>query len=288
MNQTRKETKPDNSICCECCIIGAGPAGLGAALELVKHGVSDVVMIDKNQKVGGLARTETFDGVRFDLGPHRFFTKNKEVNKIWHETLEKEFLPVARLTRIRYKDKYFNYPIKFADLLKIGPLEALEAICSFLVSQVQGKRELVTFEDWAIRKFGRKLYEIFFKSYTEKIWGIPCDQIGKGFAAQRIQGLDALGVLKNALMGNRGNKIKTLVEEFDFPALGAGQMYEAMSDKIISHGAKLMLDARVTRFNRQDDVIKSIDISDSEGREINIVAKQFFQHHSTSTFFQNA
>jgi protoporphyrinogen oxidase len=275
-----------NSKSYECCIIGAGPAGLGTAYELVKNGITDILIIDKNKKAGGLARTDVLDGVRFDIGPHRFFTKNKEVNKIWHDTLGPEFQPVSRLTRIYYKNKYFNYPIKPLDvLIKLAPLDFLSAILSFLSSQVS-KPPPITFEDWIVQKFGRKLYETFFKTYTEKVWGIPCNQIDAGWAAQRIKGLDALEVLKNSLFGGKNKKIKTLVEEFDFPVLGAGQMHETMCDKVVSQGVELMLESKVIRFNRQDNAIKSIDVLKTNGKEININAKHFFSSIPLSHYFR--
>ncbi|HTZ11023.1 MAG TPA: NAD(P)-binding protein [Candidatus Margulisiibacteriota bacterium] len=276
-----------NSKSYECCIIGAGPAGLGVAYELAKHGITDTLVIDKNKGVGGLTRTDVLDGARFDIGPHRFFTKNKEVNKIWHDTLGNDFQPVSRLTRIYYKNKYFNYPIRPADvLIKLGPVDSLITILSFFSSQVSKKNELLTFEDWIVRKFGRKLYETFFKTYTEKVWGIPCNQIGAEWAAQRTKGLDALELLKNALFAGKKRKIKTIVEEFDFPVLGAGQMYEAISDKLTSQGVELMLEGNVIRFNRQDNSIKSISCLKTDGQEVEVTAKQFFSSIPLARFFK--
>lgn len=270
----------------KCCIIGAGPAGLGVALELVKHGVTDILIIDKNKSVGGLARTDVFDGVRFDIGPHRFFTKNQEMNKIWHDILGEDFRSVARMTRIFYKNKYFNYPISPLDaLIKLGPLESFDVIASFFIAQVNKKDKAVTFEDWITQKFGRKLYEIFFKTYTEKIWGVSCNRISVEWASQRIKGLDAIEVIKNALMGGKNKKIKTLVEEFDYPKFGAGQMYETMCDSVVSKGAELLLDSKIIRFNREENTIKSIDITKSNTDKINITAEHFFSSIPLSNFF---
>ena len=247
-----------NSKSYECCILGAGPAGLGAALELTKHGINDILIIDRNKVVGGLSRTEVFNGVRFDVGPHRFFKKNKIVNRIWHEILGTDFRPVTRLTRIYYKNKYINYPIKTFDVLtKLGLTESLHAILSFASSKIGKRNEPITFEKWITQKFGRKLYEVFYKTYTEKVWGIPCNQIGAEWATQRIKGLDIIQVLKNSFLGGKNKKIKTLVEEFYYPALGAGQMYEAMCDKVVSHGAEILLDSRVVSFNHQNNIIFS-------------------------------
>jgi len=269
----------------ECCIIGAGPAGLGAALELVKHGVTNIVLVEKNKSVGGLARTDNFDGVRFDIGPHRFFTKNREINKIWHDTLGTDFQPVSRLTRIFYRNRYFNYPIKPQDILKLGPGESFNAVLSFISSQMRKKDSVITFEDWVTQKFGRKLYETFFKTYTEKVWGIPCSQIGAEWVDQRIKGLDALEVIKNAFLGGRNEKIKTLAEKFDFPVFGAGQMYETLCDRLVSQGAELMLNSTVVRYNRKDNTIESINVNDSGRRQLCITAKQFFSSIPLAHFF---
>lgn len=162
----------------ECCIIGAGPAGLGVAYELIKQGKKNIAIIDQNSQIGGLSRTEVYDNIRFDIGPHRFFSNNKEVNKIWHDTLGNDFIPVNRLTRIYYKNRYFHYPVKAFDALsKMGLSESIYAILSYLLTIFANKPEPKTFEDWVSQKFGKKLYSTFFKTYTEKIWGIPCSEV---------------------------------------------------------------------------------------------------------------
>ena len=165
-------------VSCECCILGAGPAGFGAGLELIRWGIRSVILIDRNSVVGGLARTETFDGNRFDIGPHRFYTKNDEVNRLWHETLGPDFRAINRVTRILYKNKLFSYPLEpFDSLYKLGVKESLRAMYSFSVSRLSKQRETLNFEDWIVQRFGYKLYETFFKTYTEKVWGIPCREI---------------------------------------------------------------------------------------------------------------
>lgn len=261
----------------QCCIIGAGPAGLGAALELSKHGVNDIVIVDRNQKVGGLLRTEIFNGVRFDIGPHRFFTKNREINTLWHEMLGSDFRPVKRLTRIHYSNKLFNYPIRPFDVLpKLGLLESFQAMLSFSKTLLRPGNTPRNFEEWIVQKFGRKLYQTFFKVYTEKVWGIPCDRISPEWAAQRIKDLDMIQLLKHVLRGFSRNNIKTLVEQFDYPLLGAGQMYEAMADTVKKKGVKIRLGEHVTSYNRQDQKIVSIDVSDESGNTSRIYAGHFF------------
>lgn len=269
----------------ECCILGAGPAGLGVASELNKHGVTSILIVDRNHRVGGLARTEHYDGARFDIGPHRFFTKNAEVNALWHETLGKDFRPVDRLTRILYNNRYFNYPISAVDaLIKLGPIASLSSLLSFLRTRVNTPVDPATFEDWVTAHFGKRLYETFFKTYTEKVWGIPCSRIGKEWAAQRIKGLDLKEVLRSAVLGN-GNNVKTLVEQFDYPALGAGQMYEAMAEKVAAQGGEFMLGARVQQFNRQAYQIDSVDIEDGEGEFSRITARHYFNSIPLTHFF---
>lgn len=141
---------------------------LGAALELTRHGASDSLVVDRNKTVGGLARTEVHGGARFDLGPHRFFTGSEEIDRIWHETLGSDFSPVSRLTRLFYKNKYFRYPAKPFDVLaRLGPVESGNVISSFVTSQLRRKEKANTFEEWMVRKFGRRLYEIFFKTYQD-------------------------------------------------------------------------------------------------------------------------
>ena len=271
----------------ECCIIGAGPAGLGAALELTRHGITNILIIDKNKSAGGLARTDIFNGIRFDTGPHRFFTKNSEIDKIWRDTLGEDFKPVSRLTRICYKNKYFKYPIEPLDvLLRLGPLTPLQVILSFIFSQICKTGKIVSFEDWIVKKFGRKLYEIFFKTYTEKVWGIPCDEIASEWASQRIKDWDTLEIIKNYFVKKDEKNVRTLIKEFCYPVLGSGQMYEAMCDKIASQGAELMLDSQAVGFNHLDNVIQSMDIVQHDGHKINIAAKCFFSSIPMANFFK--
>jgi protoporphyrinogen oxidase len=268
----------------ECCILGAGPAGLGTALELVNNGITDLVIIDRNSIVGGLSRTETFDGSKFDVGPHRYFTKNSEINKLWHDTLGDDFITVDRTTRILYNKKLFNYPISaFDTLFKLGISESSLALFSYLMAIGGPRKEIVTFEDWISNKFGNKLYETFFKTYTEKVWGIPCDQIGKAFAEQRIKGLDIIQVLKNAIIGN--STTKTLVDQFNYPILGAGQMYEAWADKVTAMGGTILLNSKVVGINEKNKSIENVEIEIENGEKVLIEAKQFFSSIPITSFF---
>ncbi len=271
----------------ECCIVGTGPAGLSVGLELIKHGKTNLVIVDKNHLIGGLARTEERDGIRFDVGPHRFFTNNKEVNDLWHDLLGKDFIPVNRLTRIYYKGKYFLYPIKATDaLLKMGIFESIHAFFSFAATKFKKQEEAKTFEEWITQKFGKKLYTTFFKTYTEKVWGIPCNQIGAEWASQRIKGLDIIEVIKNALSFSNGNGPKTLVEQFDYPKYGSGQMYEKMAELIKNAGGKIITDTKVTRFNKTENKIESIEVEDREGNTYQIKADHYFNSAPLTHFYK--
>lgn len=229
-------------------ITGAGPAGVSAALELSCHG-APVLVLEAQQAIGGISRTISHNGALFDVGPHRFFTKNAEVQALWEEALPQDFLSVARLTRIYYQGKLLEYPISISDTLrKVGPLQSAGFGLSFMAAQVRGKlapREPVTFEDWVVAGFGRKLFEAFFKTYTEKVWGIPCNRIGAEWAGQRIKGLSLWEAVRSALLKPR-DQVKTLVEQFRFPRLGAGMMYERLADMAREHGAEFRLGTRVT------------------------------------------
>jgi protoporphyrinogen oxidase len=271
----------------DCIILGAGPAGMGAAIALVEHGVTDILIVDRNRLIGGLARTEMFDGNRFDIGPHRFFTKNREINALWNKTLGDDFRPVDRLTRIYYNHQFFHYPIKaFETFWKLGLAESAHAFVSFLYEKMVHQTEAQTFEDWIVQKFGSKLYQTFFKTYTEKVWGIPCNQIGAEWAAQRIKGLDITQILKNAVFGDPQQEIKTLVDRFDYPLYGAGQMYEAMMDSVVNRGGSVMLNSRVTTFHRKDHDIAAITVTDGEGHTYHMTANHYFNSIPLTHFFQ--
>ncbi len=171
-------------------IAGAGPAGLTAAFELSRHGHPCVTLEADPHLVGGISRTDTYKGYRFDIGGHRFFSKSAEVNRIWHEILGDDLIERPRLSRIYYDRKFFHYPLKPADaLLKLGPVRSARILASYLKAQLRPIRPERSFEDWVVNRFGRLLFEIFFKTYTEKVWGLPTSSITADWAAQRIKGL---------------------------------------------------------------------------------------------------
>lgn len=240
-------------------VIGAGPAGLGAALELVRNGHAPIIL-DRNTQVGGLARTIWYKGYGFDLGPHRFFTKNREVEHLWGEILGEEFRPVPRLTRIYYNGRFFHYPLKPMNaLLGLGPITSARAVLSYVRERLRARgREPANFEEWVVGQFGKVLYEAFFKGYTEKVWGIPCHQVSKEWAGQRIRGLNLAEAIRGALGLGRRGAVRSLVEQFHYPRRGAGQMWETLARKIVDLGAELRLDTTVLGLHADGDRITEI------------------------------
>ena len=230
-------------------IIGAGPAGLTAGYELIGSNKKNILIFEKNSKVGGLASTRVFGDYSYDIGPHRFFTKNKEINELFLKMLGEDAVRVDRLTRIYYKKKYFNYPLTPVNaLFGLGPLNALSIITSYGISRIKFYLKISkvnNFEDWVIARFGNKLYLTFFKNYTEKVWGIDCKSIGKDWAAQRIKGLSLSSAIKNAFFPNNKNKPKSLIDEFYYPKLGAGMLWEKFEEYLINKGIEIKKSSEV-------------------------------------------
>ena len=247
-------------------VIGAGPAGLAAAHELAVHGYSAVV-VEKLDKVGGLARTENYRGFSFDIGGHRFFTKEDEVSRLWRDLLGPEFLRRPRLSRIYYRRNFFYYPLRPLNALAgLGFWRSLAIVLSYLRWQVFPHRGEDTFEQWVTNRFGKKLFETFFKTYTEKVWGISCTELRAEWAAQRIRGLS----LKTAILGmfrKPRRSIKTLIEEFDYPRLGPGMMWEAARLAVERRGGSVLLGCDVVSIRRRGGAIENISISNNGHRE---------------------
>ncbi len=241
-------------------IIGAGPAGLAAAHELAVRGHAAIVL-EKLDKVGGLARTENYRGFFFDIGGHRFFTKEEAVNRFWRELLGPEFLRRPRLSRIYYRRKFFYYPLRPVNALAgLGLWRSVAIVFSYLRWQLFPHPYEDTFEQWVTNRFGKKLFETFFKAYTEKVWGISCGELRAEWAAQRIRGLS----LKTALLGmfrTPRRTIKTLIQEFEYPRLGPGMMWEAARDAIVRRGGRVRLGCEVVAIRRRGSTIESVSIS---------------------------
>ena len=242
-------------------IIGAGPAGLSAAHEL-SSSTKNILIIEKQQQVGGLAQTKVFDKYRYDIGPHRFFTKNEEVNKLFLDMLADDAVKVSRKTRILFKGSYFDYPLTPINaLFGLGILESIRIGFSYIYARVKSYLKISkidNFEDWVIDRFGKRLYLNFFKNYTEKVWGIDCKDIGKDWAAQRIKGLSLSTAIKFALFPNSKKRPKTLVDEFYYPKLGAGMLWEKFEDSIINNGISIIKNSPVEEINKTQDGLEII------------------------------
>lgn len=249
-------------------IIGAGPAGLAAGDLLCKHGISPIIL-EKEGSVGGLSRTFEYRGFRFDIGSHRFFTKNPEVFAWWQDLLNGDFLKIPRQSRIYYKGAFFNYPISIANVFaNLGFANAFPILLSYLKSRIFPYAQESNFEKWIINRFGRKLYQIFFKEYTEKVWGISCDRISADWATQRIKGFSLSAALGNALFPSRKGDIKTLIKEFYYPREGAGMMYEKAAQCILQKGGKIMLNSEVSRVHHDTKRILAVEYKDKSGNKV--------------------
>jgi protoporphyrinogen oxidase len=230
-------------------ILGAGPAGLTAAYELAKHGIPSTV-VEKDSVVGGISRTTEYKGYLFDIGGHRFFTKVGAVEEMWREVLGEEFLTRPRLSRIFYRRKFFRYPLEPLNaLFGLGIFESLRCGASYLWARMAPVRPEDSFEAWVTNRFGRRLFKIFFESYTEKVWGMSCRKIRAEWAAQRIKGLSLMSLVRNAFASDRGDKsIKTLIHEFQYPRRGPGMMWERTRDLVEKAGSRVVLNAPVEKI----------------------------------------
>jgi protoporphyrinogen oxidase len=229
-------------------VLGGGPAGLTAGYLLGKDG-HHAIVLEAEDQVGGLAKTVERDGYRFDLGGHRFFTKSQEVNDLWHEVMGDEFLLRPRMSRIYWNNRYLDYPLRGPDVIKkLGPIELARCMASYARAAAKRNKVDNSLEDWVTNRFGRRLFELFFKTYNEKVWGAPASEIRAEWAAQRIKGLSFFSAARAAFFGNKGNKVKSLIAEFNYPRFGPGQMWERMADAIVEQGGEVRLEAPVERI----------------------------------------
>jgi protoporphyrinogen oxidase len=236
-------------------VIGAGPAGLTAAYCLAKEGRSVIVIERDALYVGGISRTVDYKGFLFDIGGHRFFSKSKEVVALWREILPDDFIERPRLSRIYYNGKFFSYPLKaFEALLKLGVFTSAACLVSYALAKTFPVKQARTFHEWVRNQFGERLFQIFFKTYTEKVWGMSCDEISADWAAQRIKGLSLMAAVMNGLSRSLrlsrkrpgaadigADTVKTLIESFQYPRKGPGMMWQAAARKIIAHGGRILM-----------------------------------------------
>lgn len=266
-------------------IAGAGPAGLTAAYELSKQGAPVVVLEADPEYVGGISRTVQYKGFRFDIGGHRFFSKSREVEDLWTEIAGPDLLNRPRSSRIYYRGQFYTYPLKpFEALSKLGIFESTRCMASFARARLNPTPNPKTFQDWVVNQFGERLFQIFFKTYTEKVWGMKCTEISADWAAQRIKGLSLGSAIKHALLPQRKPKdrtqvVKTLIDTFRYPRLGPGMMWEACTEKIRKLGGQVLMGRTVTgcRFDSARNAW-IVTTRDADGR-----AEEFQGEHMISS-----
>ena len=249
-------------------IIGAGPAGLTAGLELGRLGRHGTVF-EADEMVGGISRSVVFHGCRIDIGGHRFFTKVPEIEALWRDILGEDLLVRPRLSRIHYRGRFFDYPLRPLNALRgLGVVESARVLASYAGAQLFPAPDERTFDAWVSNRFGRRLFDIFFKTYTEKVWGLPCSEISAAWAAQRIKNLDLMVALRNAFLGNRsanGSVVTSLIERFYYPRLGPGMMWERCRDLAASYGVETYLRTRVARILHDGHRISAADVIGPDG-----------------------
>ena len=248
-------------------IVGAGPAGLTAAYELSKRHAPVVVLESDPEYVGGISRTVNYKGFRFDIGGHRFFSKSEEVEDLWTEIAGNDLLQRPRSSRIFYRGQFFTYPLKpFEAFSKLGVVESLRCVLSFLKARLHSTPHPKTFKEWTVNQFGERLFEIFFKTYTEKVWGMRCEEISADWAAQRIKGLSLASAVKHAIFGKgkttkqRDQVVKTLIDTFRYPRLGPGLMWERCAEKVRRLGGAVLLGRKVVscQYDSYDKIWKVV------------------------------
>ena len=276
-------------------IIGAGPAGLTAAYELLHKTNYNIIVFEKSDSVGGISKTIDYKGNRIDIGPHRFFSKSERVMKWWQnimpisETITEKnskegyendnvFLTKDRFTRIYYLRKFFNYPISFSikTIKKLGFLRTIRIVFSYLKTIVLPKRFENSLEDFFINRFGKELYKTFFKDYTEKVWGVKCTEIKPEWGAQRIKGLSISKVIKNAIQTSNGsinnlsqkNAETSLIDRFLYPKLGAGHIWKQVANIVSSKNGKIFLKHEVVGICQKNNIIEYVEVENLSNGEI--------------------
>lgn len=253
--------------------IGAGPAGLTAAYLLSKQGKPVIVLEKDAHYVGGISRTVRYKNFGFDIGGHRFFSKSDEVTALWDEILGDDFLERPRKSRIYYGKRFYPYPLNLIQTLRnLGIIESGLCVLSYLRARIFPRRNVKSFEDWVVNQFGERLYRTFFKTYTEKVWGMPCNTISADWAAQRIKGLSMTSAVWNAIAPKKKNPtIKTLIDRFRYPRKGPGMMWEAAASKIKAQGGTIIMGAEVIGILKQEGAMV-VRYKDSAGDVHSVLA----------------
>ncbi len=243
-------------------IIGAGPSGLGCAHALAQNQRTSLTL-EQNSMAGGLCQTVDFDGYRFDIGGHRYLSRSSKVNELWRSILGNDLIDVNRISRIYFGGKYYSYPLSLGNaFLNLGFYNSARCMASYIRSRYGNARDQNTLEGWLNRRFGRQLFETFFKTYSEKVWGLPCSELSADWAAQRIQGLSLRLAIQKAFVRAGDDGAKTLTREFLYPKLGAGMFYEQLADAIRSMGGSFAFDKRITKIRHSSDKITALELLD--------------------------
>ena len=260
-------------------IVGAGPAGLTAGCDALDAGWSVTVLEKDPVYVGGISRTVRHGDYRFDIGGHRFFSKSQEITDWWRRRLPDDFIKERRMSRIYYRRKFFDYPLKPRNALSnLGIVTSTACVLSYAWARMFPRRPEHSFEDWVTNRFGSRLFRIFFKTYTEKIWGISTAELSADWAAQRIKGLSLSKAVLGALRGRPregGPVIKTLVDSFEYPRFGPGQMWEKAASDIRSQGGRVEMGLSISRIRHAGGRVTSIEGADQAGIVRTFEADQF-------------
>jgi len=257
-SQERGTLNEDGSSPPRVAVVGGGPAGLTAAYEVARSG-GEVTLFEATGSLGGLARTEVRDGWRFDLGGHRFYTRSAAVEALWDEIMGDEMLQRDRLSRIYFNGRFIGYPLSATELIrKLGPIELGRSGLSYLAARIRPAGPQDTFEQWVVRRFGRRLFENFFRSYTEKVWGVGCDELRADWAAQRIRELSFKRAVLDSLGRGGDSEVTSLIRHFRYPRLGPGQMWEKMAERVGELGGKLLLDSPVDRLETASGAVTAV------------------------------
>lgn len=247
-------------------VIGAGPAGLTAALQLVKGGAA-VDVYEADSQVGGLSRSIELWGQRVDLGPHRFFSTDARVNRFWLEIVGSDYHLLDRLTRIYFAGKFFDYPLKPVNVFsQLGVAETALTLLSYIRQgcRLSRKSSPPSFEAWVTRRFGKRLYETFFRTYSEKLWGIPCTELSEDFAVQRIRKLTLRNAVSSALFPSHRNQHRTLADCFAYPKFGTGMVYERIAQHIATAGGQVLLNCPIRQVLTKENRVIGLSTSDGQ------------------------
>jgi protoporphyrinogen oxidase len=262
-------------------VVGAGPAGLTAAYLLGKKGFA-VDVFEADSTVGGMCRTIELWNSKVDIGPHRFFSNDKRVNELWLEVVGSDYEMVNRLTRIFYKGKYFDYPLKPVNaFVNLGPAETARCLLSYAQQRFTPNGHSEDFESWVVKRFGYRLYNIFFKTYSEKLWGIPCTELDVDFAAQRIKKLSLYEAVKNAFFGGGGHK--TLVDEFAYPLGGTGMVYQKMADRIKAANGRVYTSSPIKKITVENGKATGLVLASGERKTYDHVVSTMPMTHLVRT-----